>query len=292
MDFRDQVVVVTGASSGIGWVTARAFAERGAVVVAVARRQERLERLLELCRESSPRSEYRAGDLGVRAFAEQVIDETATRHGRIDVLVNNAAITKHKQIYHTSVDEAERVMRVNFLSCVWTSFAAIPYMLREGGGTIVNVSSFAGRIVPPREALYAASKAAVNAFTEGLWNELEGSKIHAALVIPGAIDTESWDKLDEAPAFQGRKAPPEVVTDAIFEAIEKRRREITVPKRKLDLMAASLLRFVAPGLLRLGMRRMDPVPAEVIERARGSARRGERLGGPADDRGGKPPGAG
>jgi len=82
------------------------------------------------------------------------------------------------------------------------------------------------------------------------------------------------------------------VTDAIFEAIEKRRREITVPKRKLDLMAARLLRFVAPGLLRLGMRRMDPVPAEVIERARGSARRGERLGGPADDRGGKPPGAG
>ena len=127
MDFRDQVVVVTGASSGIGWVTARAFAERGAVVVAVARRQERLERLLELCRESSPRSEYRAGDLGVRAFAEQVIDETATRHGRIDVLVNNAAITKHKQIYHTSVDEAEQVMRVNFLSCVWTSFAAIPF---------------------------------------------------------------------------------------------------------------------------------------------------------------------
>jgi len=292
MDFRDQVVVVTGASSGIGWVTARAFAERGAVVVAVARRQERLERLLELCRESSPRSEYRAGDLGVRAFAEQVIDETATRHGRIDVLVNNAAITKHKQIYHTSVDEAERVMRVNFLSCVWTSFAAIPYMLRQDGGTIVNVSSFAGRIVPPREALYAASKAAVNAFTEGLWNELEGSKIHAALVIPGAIDTEIWDKLDEAPAFQGRKAPPEVVTDAIFEAIEKRRREITVPKRKLDLMAARLLRFVAPGLLRLGMRRMDPVPAEVIERARGSARRGERLGGPADDREGKPPGAG
>ncbi len=292
MDFRGQVVVVTGASSGIGWVTARAFAERGAVVVAVARRQERLERWLELCRESSPRSEYRAGDLGVRAFAEAVIDETAARHGRIDVLVNNAAIPKHKHIYHTSADEAERVMRVNFLSCVWTTFAAIPYMLCQGGGTIVNVSSFAGRVVPPREALYAASKAALGAFTEGLWNELEGSKIHAALVIPGAIDTEIWDKLEEAPAFGGRKSPPEVVTEAIFEAIEKRRREIIVPKHKLDLIAASWLRFVAPGLLRLGMRRMDPVPGEVIERARERARRGERLGDPAADRGREPAGAG
>jgi short-subunit dehydrogenase len=291
VDFRDRVVVVTGASSGIGWVTARAFAERGAVVVAVARRQERLERLLALCRESSPRSECRAGDLGVRAFAEQVIDETAGRHGGIDVLVNNAAITKHKQIYHTSADEAERVMRVNFLSYVWTTFAAIPYMLRGGGGTVVNVSSFAGRVVPPREPLYAASKAAVNAFTEGLWNELEGSKIHAALVIPGAIDTEIWDKLEEAPAFRGRKARPEVVTDAIFEAIEKRRREIVVPRRRLELMAASLLRFVSPGLLRLGMRRMDPVPGEIVERARERARRGERLGDPADARGGDPPGA-
>jgi len=286
VDFRDQVVVVTGASSGIGWVTARAFAERGAVVVAVARRRECLERWLELCRGSSPRSEYRAGDLGVRAFAEQVIDETVARHGRIDVVVNNAAMSKHKQIYHTSADEAERVMRVNFLSYVWTTFAAIPYMLRQGGGTIVNVSSFAGRIVPPREALYAASKAAVNAFTEGLWNELEGSRIHAALVVPGAIDTEMWDKLEETPAYRGRKARPGVVTDAIFEAIEKRRREIIVPRRKLDLMAASLLRFVAPGLLRLGMRRMDPVPGEAIERARERAQRGERLGNPADDRGG------
>jgi short-subunit dehydrogenase len=181
------------------------------------------------------------------------------------------------------VEEAERVLAVNFLSCVWTSFAAIPVMLRQGGGTIVNVSSFAAVVTPPREALYAASKAAMNAFTQGLWNDLEGSNIHAALIVPGAIDTEIWEKEDEPVAFDGVKAPPEVVTRAIFEAIEKRRHEITVPKRKPDLMTARLLRFAIPGLLRFGMRRMDPVPAAVVKRARERAGRGERLGSPEAD---------
>ncbi|MFQ5416240.1 MAG: SDR family NAD(P)-dependent oxidoreductase [Myxococcota bacterium] len=278
MDYRDRVVVVTGASSGIGRVTALRFAERGAVVAAVAHREGHLQELIEACLPHSPRSHYIAGDLGQRSFAEGVIDTVAERHGRLDVLVNNAAISKHKQIYHVSADEAERVMEVNFRSCLWTTFAAIPYMLRDGAGSIVNVSSFAAAVVPPRETIYAASKAAMSAFTEGLWNDLEGSGIHAALIIPGAIDTEIWEKEDEPVAFDGAKAPPEVVTDAIFEAIEKRRREITVPRRKPDLMAARLLRFAAPWLLRAGMKRMDPVPAEVVERARARARRGKRLG--------------
>lgn len=253
------------------------------MVVGVARREERLRELVEACRAHSPQSSYLAGDLGERAFAERVVEDTAARHGRLDVLVNNAAMPKHKHLFHTSVEEAQRVLEVNFLSCVWTTFAAIPVMLRQGGGTIVNVSSFSAVVAPPREALYAASKAAMNAFTEGLWNDLEGSNIHAALVVPGAIDTEIWEKQDEPAAFDGKKAPPEVVTEAIFEAIEKRRHEITVPKRKPDLMSARFLRFAIPGLLRFGMRRMDPVTDAVVERARQRAARGERLGSPDGD---------
>jgi len=274
--------VVTGASSGIGRVTAQAFAERGAVVMAVARREGLLQELAQACRLHSPDSGYLAGDLGERAFAERVIEEAVARHGRLDVLVNNAAISKHKQIYHTSVEEVERVLAVNFLSCVWTSFAAIPVMLRQGSGSLVNVSSFAAVVAPPREAVYAASKAAMSAFTEGLWNDLEGSNIHAALIVPGAIDTEIWEKEDEPVAFAGKKAPPQLVTRAIFEAIEKRRYEIIVPKRKLDLLAARLLRFALPGLLRFGMRRMDPVPPVVVERARERAQRGLGLGSQQD----------
>ena len=278
MEFRDRVVVVTGASSGIGRVTAEAFAARGARVVAVARREEALTRLIEACRVHSPRSDYRCGDLGERRFAEFVIDDTLAQHGRLDVLVNNAAISKHKQLWHLSADEAERVMDVNFLACVWTSLAALPHMLLAGGGTIVNVSSFAAEVVPPRETIYGASKAALHAFTRGLWNDLEGSNVHAALVIPGAIDTEIWDKEDEPVAFKGRKAPAQVVTDAIFEAIERRRFEITAPKRRVDLNAARLLARCFPSLLRWSLRRMDPVPPEVLDRARARARAGRRIG--------------
>ena len=163
------------------------------------------------------------------------------------MLINNAAISKHKQIYHTSADEADYVMRVNFMSCVWTTFAAIPHMLRLGGGTIVNISSFAAKVAPPREALYAASKAAMNSFTEGLWNDLKGSNIHVALINPGPIDTEIWLKEDEPPGYHGKKYPPEIVTDAIFEAIEKRRFEMTIPKRNPMLVTARLLRLLAPA---------------------------------------------
>lgn len=278
MDYRGKVVVVTGASSGIGYVTAKAFAQRGSTVVAVARRESLLQKLVAECQAPSPKSHYIAGDLGDRAVAEGVVDETIRTHGKLDVLINNAAISKHKQIYHTTADEADYVMRVNFMSCVWTTFAAIPHMLRLGGGTIVNISSFAAKVAPPRESLYAASKAAMNSFTEGLWNDLKGSNIHVALINPGPIDTEIWLKEDEPPGYHGKKYPPEIVTDAIFEAIEKRCFEMTIPRRNPMLMTARLLRLLAPSVLRIGMAKTEPVPYDVIEKARARAQAGKRLG--------------
>lgn len=278
MEYRGAVVIVTGASSGIGRVTARAFAQRGSVVVAVARREELLRELIDECRAWSPSSEYLAGDLGERPFAERVVEHTIARHGRVDVLVNNAAVSKHKQIYHVSTDEAEHVMRVNFLSCLWTSFAVIPHMLRQGGGTIINISSFAALVVPARETIYAASKSAMNAFTEGLWHDLAGSNIHAAIVNPGPIDTEIWEKSDEPEFYHGKKYPPEIVTAAVFEAIDKRRHEVTVPRRNPMLVTARFLRLFLPRVLRFGMAKADPVPVEVVERARARATAGKRMG--------------
>jgi short-subunit dehydrogenase len=278
MDYRGKVVVMTGASSGIGYEAAKAFAQRGAIVVAVARREALLQKLIAECRAASPESYYVAGDLGDQAVAERVIDDAVQRHGRIDVLVNNAAISKHKHTFHTSAEEADLVMRVNFMSCVWTTYAAIPPMLRQGGGVIVNVSSFAAKVAPPREGLYAASKAAMNAFSEGLWNDLAGSNIHVAIVNPGPIDTEIWEKEDEPPSYNGPKYPPSIVVDAIFEVIEKRRYEVTIPRRHPMLITARFLRLFLPGVLRFGMGKTEPVPPEILDKARERAGQGKRLG--------------
>jgi uncharacterized protein len=278
MPTAEPVAIVTGASSGIGWATARAFAKRGTAVVAVARREDRLKQLVAELAPDAPRSFHLAGDLGERDFAERVVDETASRLGRVDVLVNNAAIPVRKLLYRMSADEAEEAMRVNFFSCLWTSFAAIPVMLRQGSGAIVNVSSFASKVVPTHETLYAAAKCAMNGFSEGLWNDLRGSGIHVGLVHPGPIDTEIWEKGDHPNRYEGRKYPPDLVAREILRMVDRRVREVVVPRRNPALVTARLLRLVFPRLLLAGMARMDRVSDEELEEARRRAREGHRLG--------------
>lgn len=272
-----QIAIVTGASSGIGHATALALAAQGATVVGVARREERLAALAERCRATAPASGHLAGDLGERSFAESVVSETLSRHGRLDLLVNNAGIPLRKTLYESTPEDAERVMRINYLASVWTSFAAIPAMLRQGGGTIVNVSSVAAMVVPPHEALYAASKAALSGFSEGLWNDLRGSGIHVALVHSGPVDTEIWERGERAHTFRGRKHPPETVAREILRCIDTRRYEVVVP-RSVPLIAARWLRHLAPGLLRRGLARMDGDTTADVAAARRRAQRGLALG--------------
>ena len=278
MELRDRVCLVTGASSGIGAATARALAKRGNTVVAVARREDRLRELVAEIAADAPKSFHLAGDLSERSFAERIVAETIARCGRIDVLVNNAAMPMHKLAYEVTNDDVEATLRLNFLSCVWTTHAALPHMLRQGGGAIVNVSSFASLVVPPREGVYAASKAALDAWSEGLWLDLAGSNLHIALVRPGPIDTEIWDKRQEQSGYRGRRWPASDVADAVLEAIERDRHEIVVPRRNPGLVAARWLRRIAPGLLRWSMGRLDPVPADAIARARERAHSGKRPG--------------
>jgi NAD(P)-dependent dehydrogenase (short-subunit alcohol dehydrogenase family) len=270
--YAGKVVVVTGASSGIGWETALEFATRGATVVAAARREQRLAELVSVCRQASPSSFYLAGDLGEQAFAEHVIHEAVRRTGRLDILINNAAMPCHKPLYEISPEEAARVMHVNFFSCMWTTFAAIPQMLQAGSGHIVNVSSFATKLVPTYETMYAASKFAMNGFTEGLWNDLAGSGIRATLVVPGPIDTEIWGKLDRPSGFQGRKYPANLVADGILQAIERGLDEIVVPRRNPMLMLGRLTRLLAPRVARAGAARLDPITRDLVEKARERAK--------------------
>ncbi len=278
MDIKETVVIITGASSGIGRATALALAKQGAIPVAVARRENLLKTLMDECRQYSPRSSWIVADLGIREEAENVIHETISRYGRIDTLINNAAIPLHKLIYRISAEEAENVMRINFFSCLWTTFASIPYMLKQGGGTIVNVASFVTKVVPTHETLYAASKYAMSGFTKGLWTDLEGSGIHCVLLHPGAIATEIWEKLDEAGAYDGKKHPPEMVAEDIIDAIMHKRFEVVSPRSDFKMKIAAILSVLIPSIVRKGVSRMDPIKPEHLQWAKERAHKGKAMG--------------
>lgn len=266
--YQGRVAIVTGASSGIGLETARLLARCGATVVAVARREERLAALLTQLKADSPDSIYLAGDISDKAFAGGVVQQVAEQFGRVDILINNAGVPLHRMIYKITADEAEAVMRTNFLSCLWTSFAAIPFMLRDGGGIIVNVSSFGSKVPPTHEAVYVASKCAMNGFTRGLWGDLQGSGIHAMLVHPGPIATEIWSKLDEPGAYSGEVYPADLVARQLLAAMDKRELEIVLPRWNFKLWIARWLYAIAPSVVRAGVAKMDPVNQDEVEALR------------------------
>ena len=276
MDYSERVVIVTGASSGIGRQVALDFAARAARLVISARRADALHAVADECAARGGTVEVMVGDIAERAFVESMATRAVERFGRLDVVVNNAGISKHKQIYAVTADELEYVMRVNFLAPALLTLAALPAMLRQGEGFLVNISSAAGKIPPPREAIYAASKFALNGLTEGLWLDLEGSNIHCAVINVGPIDTEIWRKTDEPTRYRGKKYPPSRVSAAVFECIERRRHEVWVPRR---LFGTWLLRVVAPGWFRRGAAGWDPVPPAVVAAARAAAIRARPDGG-------------
>src|SRR5262245_5957208 len=175
MEYRERVAIVTGASSGIGRQVALDLAARGARLVVSARRGDRLAEVAAEGRRSGSIVEALTGDVCEGAFVEGMAAHALARFGRIDVVVNNAGISKHKQIYHVTPDEVDYVTRMNFLAAAYLTLAALPAMLRQGEGYVINISSAAGKIPPPREAVYAASKFALTGFTEGLWLDLAGS---------------------------------------------------------------------------------------------------------------------
>jgi short-subunit dehydrogenase len=265
VEHRHRVVIVTGASSGIGRQVALDFARQGASVVLAARRADRLAEVAAACTEAGGAVEPVTGDVAADGFVEDLSARALARFGRIDVVVNNAGIPKHKQIYDVTAEDVEYTLRVNLIAPARLVVAALPAMLRQREGFLVNVSSVAGKLPPPREAVYAASKFGLTGFTEGLWLDLAGSNVHATVVHVGPIDTEIWQKTDEPTAYRGAKLPPAAVSRAIFRAIERRLPEVWVPGH---LRFAWWFRLLAPGLFRAGAARFDPVPPEVIESAR------------------------
>jgi short-subunit dehydrogenase len=230
MNIRGRVAIITGASSGIGAAVATDLAGRGARVVAVARRQDRLDEVVERCRVTSPESTSIAADVSSRDECGRIVRETEARFGRVDIVVNNAGISLHKSAARTSVDEVDAIMAVNFFGPVAITTAALPGMLERHEGSVVNVTSVAGYLPNPGEAAYGASKAALSRWSHGLSIDLHGTGVHVGVLSPGPIDTEIWS-LDEELSYRGKLFPPEVVAKGVAKVIERELTHLTVPRR-------------------------------------------------------------
>jgi short-subunit dehydrogenase len=228
-----RVVLVTGASSGIGAATARLLAAGGDTVALVARRADRLDQVLADCRDRSPDSRRYVADLSEPDAAAALALEIDEELGGFDVVVNNAGIPMRRAAQRLTLAEVERAMRVNYLSPVAITLALLPGMLERGSGTVVNVSSMGGRVGVATEAAYSASKFALAGWSEALAVELAGTGVRVRLVLPGAIDTEIWDQPDnDPPLYDGPLTPVEEMAAGLVAAIDSDSFEHYVPDMK------------------------------------------------------------
>jgi short-subunit dehydrogenase len=235
MQIAGKTALVTGASSGIGRDTAIDLARRGARVAICARRMDRLEETLAECRRHGSECRAYRCDVRHREQIRQTVARAARDLGPIDILVNNAGAAAYHLFEEAPEEEFEELMRTNFLSAVAFTRDVLPSMLERRQGAIVFVSSFAGRMAAWRHTAYAASKFALTGFAEALYYEVRPRGVHVAVIYPGAIRTELFEKgagfEHLRPLVERRLAGTAVVTRAIAKAIEKERFELFAPAR-------------------------------------------------------------
>jgi short-subunit dehydrogenase len=244
-------VAITGASAGIGRECARAFAEKGARVALAARRKGRLEELAAEIRGRGGHALAMAVDVGAEGEVERFVQATAERYGRLDVMVNNAGYGVRGLVAALPIEAHEQLMRVNYLGTVRGCRAAIPIMLAQRRGVIINVSSIVGHRSLPTGGAYAATKAAQIALTEALRVELRGTGVHACSVHPVGTETEFGEVQarasgDAEPKPFGPQQPARLVADAIVRCAERPRPEVYpyAPSRAIVWLNA-----FAPGLV-------------------------------------------
>ncbi|MCS7049227.1 MAG: SDR family NAD(P)-dependent oxidoreductase [Verrucomicrobiae bacterium] len=209
-----KVVIVTGASSGIGLETARAFAQRGAIVVPASRR-------------SNPPC-----DVTKDEDVQRLVSSTVAQHGRIDILVNNAGIGMRAAVADAPMSDVRYLMEVNFFGALRCIQAVLPVMKQQRTGQIVNVGSVLSLLATPRQSAYCASKFALRALTDALRLEVARDGIDVILIMPGYTDTPFFDNMyryggpPRITSLRGQH--PAKVAAAIVRACERRQREVVL----------------------------------------------------------------
>ena len=195
MDLHARVVIVTGASAGIGWATVLALGQAGAHVVATARRAERLAQLAEAFTPFNGRILTIPGNIQEESFCHQLVEQTIAEFGHVDLLINNAGLGHKSNVAEMSAEDIQTIWDTNVSGLLYASQAAIVQMKKQGHGRLVNVSSIVGERPLPQSGVYCASKTAVNFLSRTLRMELRPYNINITLVYPGRTITEFGDAL-------------------------------------------------------------------------------------------------
>src|SRR5215218_9935555 len=247
---KDQVIVITGASSGIGLATALEAARRGASVVLASRDEQDIKKAADQITAAGGRAIPVIADVGDQAAMESLAEQAIGAFGRIDTWVNNAGVSIYGRIEEVPIDDARRLFETNYWGVVYGTLAALPHLKQEGGA-LINVGSVLSETGYPLQGHYSASKHAVKGFTDSLRLELqhEGAPVSVTLIQPAAIDTpyteHGLNLMDVEPKHMPPVYAPDIVAEAILACAER-------PHRNLRVGGAAkmftVMEKVAPGL--------------------------------------------
>ncbi|CAN5841719.1 SDR family oxidoreductase [soil metagenome] len=225
-EIQNKVVIITGASSGLGEATARRLAKGGAKLMLAARREDRLKELADDINKAGGTAKYQLTDVTDRSQVEALAKATHQAYGQIDVLVNNAGLMPLSPLAALKVDEWDKMIDVNIKGVLYGVAAVLPIMKQQKSGHIINLSSVAGHQVFPSGVVYCATKFAVKAISEGI--RLEGNgEIRSTNISPGAVDTELTSTISHeesaknADQMYGVAIDADAIARAIAYAIEQ-----------------------------------------------------------------------
>jgi short-subunit dehydrogenase len=264
--FRDNVVVITGASDGIGREVALQLADQGAWLALAARDAAKLEEAAAACRARGGRAIAVPTDVGDEAQCRRLVERTVQEYGRIETLVNNAGVSMWARLDQvTDLAPFESMMRVNYMGSVWCTHAALPHHKRSRG-RIVAVASLTGLTGVPTRSGYAASKHAMAGFFDSIRIELADEGVSVTVVYPGFVSTgireraygPDGEPLRASPVRESQVMTPEECARQIVDAAAARRRELIMTMRG---KVGAWIKLIAPGVV-------DRIARRAIEQGR------------------------
>ncbi|MDB4927779.1 MAG: short-chain dehydrogenase [Myxococcaceae bacterium] len=247
----EQVIVITGATSGIGLATALSAARQGARVVLAARTEEVLRQTVAQIAAAGGEAIFVVADVADRAQVQAIADAAVGRFGRVDTWVNDAGVSIYGKLEMVRDEDSRRLFETNFWGVVNGSLVALP-LLKKSGGALINVGSEVSEAIVPLQGMYSASKHAVKGFTDALRVEVEEvdkSPVAITLIQPTAVDTpfpqRARNYMDQEPKLPTPQIEPQQVADAILEAATKHQRDVKVG---LGAVVNTTIAKIAPGL--------------------------------------------